>query len=113
MTPDVLFVCFMSGYVAWRGYTTLNARRRVPQWLAEGAQVVDVRSASEFDAGHPTGSVNIPLGDLANRAAGELDVSRPVIVCCATGARSAVARRKLRKLGFRRVLNAGNWRNLP
>jgi rhodanese-related sulfurtransferase len=112
MSPDVVFVCFMTGYVAWRGFTTLNARRRVPQWLENGAQVVDVRSPTEYEGGHPTGSVNIPLGDLARRAE-ELDPARPVIVCCATGARSAVARSRLRRLGFARVLNAGPWRNLP
>jgi rhodanese-related sulfurtransferase len=36
-----------------------------------------------------------------------------VIVCCASGTRSAIARLRLRKQGFERVLNAGPWHNLP
>jgi rhodanese-related sulfurtransferase len=33
-------------------------------------------------------------------------------VFCASGTRSAMARRKLKSLGFEKVLNAGSWRSL-
>jgi rhodanese-related sulfurtransferase len=82
----------------------------VPRLRREGAQVVDVRSPGEFAGGHAEGSVNIPLDELEQRA-GELDRGRWVIVCCASGTRSAMARHRLRKHGFERVLNAGPWRN--
>jgi len=55
--------------------------------------------------------VKIPLHEIHERAK-ELDRARWVIVCCASGARSAMARRKLRAQGFDRVLKAGSWRNL-
>ena len=74
--------------------------------------MVDVRSAAEFASGHAEGSVNIPLPELDERMK-ELDPGRWVIVCCASGTRSAIARRKLRSRGFARVYNAGSWRNLP
>ena len=99
-------------YVAWRIGSTILARRRIPRLLQEGAQVVDVRSAAEFAAGHAVGSVNIPLPEL-DRLATTLDSGRWVIVCCASGTRSGIARRKLLGKGFSRVLNGGSWRNLP
>ncbi len=72
---------------------------------------MDVRSPGEFAGGHAEGSVNIPLQELEQRIK-ELDPSRWVIVCCASGTRSAMARRRLRARGFERVLNAGSWRNV-
>jgi phage shock protein E len=51
------------------------------------------------------------LQQIGERAS-ELDPERPVIVCCASGTRSAMAAHRLRRLGFNRVLNAGSWRSL-
>lgn len=99
-------------YVAWRIVSMILVRRRVPALLQEGAQVVDVRSPAEFAAGHAAGSRNIPLPEL-DRQATTLDPNRWIIVCCASGTRSGIARRKLRGKGFNRVLNGGSWRNLP
>ena len=42
----------------------------------------------------------------------ELDPDRWVVVACASGTRSAFAARKLKALGFQKVMNAGTWRNL-
>jgi rhodanese-related sulfurtransferase len=104
----VAFVAFML-----RGVLTgMLVRRRLPGVIAEGALLVDVRSAGEFGAGHAANSLNIPLDQLTRRA-GELDRSRWVVVCCASGMRSAQAQRWLRRNGFPKVLNAGTWRNLP
>ena len=112
MTPDNLALGLLVAYIAWRIVSTVTARRRIPQYLKEGATVVDVRSAAEFAGGHAAGSINIPLNEIPQRAA-EIDRTRPVVVCCASGTRSAMAGRRLRGLGFDRVLNAGSWRNLP
>ena len=51
-----------------------------------------------------------PLGGLDARA-GELDASKPVIVCCASGTRSAMAAAVLARRGFKEVVNAGPWAN--
>ncbi|HEY5800900.1 MAG TPA: rhodanese-like domain-containing protein [Burkholderiaceae bacterium] len=65
------------------------------------ATIVDVRGSDEFAAGHLRDAKNIPLADLATRAA-ELDKakSKPVIVVCQTGVRSAKAAAQLEKAGF-------------
>ena len=112
MSADNILLGLVIAYFAWRILSSFLARRRIPALLQEGAQMVDVRTPGEFAAGHAQGSLNIPLQDLAEGAKA-LDPNRWVIVCCASGTRSAFARRKLRSQGFSRVLNAGSWRNLP
>ena len=92
--------------------STLNARRRIPELLTGGAQVIDVRSPDEFASGHAAGSRNIPLNDL-EQGAKTLDPNQWIIVCCASGTRSGIARRALQRSGFTKVLNGGSWRNLP
>ncbi len=80
--------------------------------VANGARLVDVRSPGEFASAHLDGARNIPVGDVARRAAELGDKSRPVIVYCASGARSAVAKRTLKSAGFSEVYTLGamhNW----
>lgn len=108
---QVLMLGSIGAYFAWRVYTAWMIRRRLPALIASGAQVVDVRSAAEFAAGHAPGSRNIPLGELAPAAA-TLDRSGWIVVCCASGARSGQAMHWLRSHGFQKVYNAGSWRNV-
>lgn len=111
MLADYLVPGLLIGFFAWRIGSSLRVRRRLPALRAEGAQLVDVRSLAEFAAGNVPGSVNIPLDEIAQRAK-ELDPQRWVVVFCASGTRSAMARRRLKSLGFEKVLNAGSWRAL-
>lgn len=76
--------------------------------IKQGAQIVDVRTPQEFAQAHAQGSQNIPLDALAGRAS-ELERSKPVVVCCASGARSSMAKTMLEKAGFTSVHNAGPW----
>lgn len=108
IVPVVLLVC----YFGWRLVQARRTRRLLPRLLAGGAQVIDVRSRAEFAAGHAAGSLNIPLSEIASRST-DLDRARAVVVCCASGVRSGLASRWLQANGFRPVLNAGSWRNLP
>lgn len=74
------------------------------------AQRVDVRTTAEYQGGHAPKTVNIPLDQLNSRLK-ELDPSRPVLVCCASGARSAMAASLLKKKGFE-AINVGPWNRL-
>jgi phage shock protein E len=78
--------------------------------MKRGAQVVDVRSRQEFDSGHLKGSINIPLQELS-KSKTRINKSKPVIVCCASGMRSASAKSLLRAEGFE-VYNGGGWQSL-
>lgn len=79
-------------------------------FAARGAQKVDVRTEGEFRGGHAPGAVNIPLDQLTSRLS-ELEPARPVLVCCASGSRSAMAAALLKGKGFE-ALNAGPWTRL-
>lgn len=62
-------------------------------------QVLDVRSAEEYAAGHVPGATLIPHDRLPARI-GELDRMRPVVVYCRSGRRSGLAEQVLRDAGF-------------
>ncbi len=57
-------------------------RDRVQDLLQQGAQLVEVLPAEEYEDEHLPGAVNIPLKQLGEEAPRRLDHSRPVIVYC-------------------------------
>jgi hydroxyacylglutathione hydrolase len=69
---------------------------------AAGAEVLDVRNSSEYEAGHLAGARNLPLGRLAERM-DEIPRDRPLVVHCQSGARAGVAMGVLRANGFHDV----------
>jgi len=56
-------------------------RDELPRLTGQGAQLVEVLPAGDYDWARLPGAVSIPLKELDARA-GELDRSRPVIVYC-------------------------------
>jgi glyoxylase-like metal-dependent hydrolase (beta-lactamase superfamily II)/rhodanese-related sulfurtransferase len=66
--------------------------------------IVDVREPAELTGGAISGSVNIPLGELASRAT-ELDPGRLLVAHCKGGYRSSIATSLLRRAGFRDIAN--------
>ncbi len=97
----------------WFGYKWWSARKvaaLLPELRQRGATLVDVRSAAEYASGHAPGTVNIPLQELGRRLA-EIPRTAPVVVACASGSRSGMARMLLKKNGYADVHNAGSWRN--
>ena len=93
--------------------TLLSRAKRISkedlmELIKQGAQIVDVRTPQEFAQAHANGSRNIPLNELHVRVA-ELERGKPVVVCCASGARSSMAKTLLERAGFTSVHNAGPW----
>ena len=76
-----------------------------------GAQIIDVRTKGEFQSGHIKGSKNIPLQSLQHGMK-KINPKKPVITCCASGVRSASAKRILKSNGFNEVYNGGGWMSL-
>jgi phage shock protein E len=81
-------------------------------WVARGAKIVDVRTAGEFSNGHAPKAINAPLDTLATLPKKIKDKDTEIVVCCASGMRSASAKQNLEKMGYTRVLNAGPWTKL-
>jgi adenylyltransferase/sulfurtransferase len=68
--------------------------------------VVDVREQDEWDEGHIAGAVHIPRGHLESRIERLApDPSRPVVVYCSAGNRSAFAAKTLTDLGYEDVVS--------
>jgi sulfur-carrier protein adenylyltransferase/sulfurtransferase len=63
--------------------------------------IVDVREQDEWDEGHIEGAIHIPRGNLESRIeAAAPDRTRPVLLYCAAGNRSAFAAKTLLELGY-------------
>ena len=70
------------------------------------AVVLDVREPDEYEQGAIPGAVHLPRGHLEGQVEGKVpDKSRPVIVHCASGFRSAFATKTLQDLGYEDVVN--------
>lgn len=109
MVTWIFFAAVAVGFVLWKRADLDGTKAR--ELVAGGALLVDVRSPAEFAAGHIDGARNVPVSELGQRA-GELGATdRPVIVYCASGTRSAMAKRALRKAGYAQVYNLGSMRN--
>lgn len=81
------------------------------EMVANGALIVDVRTPAEYESGHISGSVNIPLDSIGSQTASLLKKGVPIITCCRSGARSGMAAGMLRNAGIQ-VVNGGAWNSL-
>lgn len=73
------------------------------------ASIIDVRTPGEFARGNVVGSVNIPLDQVPNRVSEFKEMSKPIILCCASGMRSGQATQFLKQHGIEDVYNGGGW----
>jgi rhodanese-related sulfurtransferase len=78
--------------------------------LKSGALVIDVRSPGEFSSGHLAKAINIPLDEveieLPNRVK---DKNQVLLLHCASGMRSGMAKSKLRAMGYANTFNLGSY----
>lgn len=77
--------------------TTELAERR--ESLGSDLQFIDVRNPGEVEAGAVDGAINIPLARLKSELS-NLSKEQPVVVVCASGARSVIAASLLNSAGF-------------
>ena len=100
--------------ICWFTYKWWNTRRVIamlPELKQQGAIFVDVRSAGEFANGNASGTINIPLQELGSRLS-EIPKTSPIVLCCASGTRSGMAKLLLRKNRYLDVYNIGTWSKL-
>lgn len=68
---------------------------------AAAAQIIDVRTGTEWQSGHIAGAIHVPISELGARLPGlHLDGTRPIVAVCRSAHRSIPAVRLLRRHGF-------------
>ncbi|HKL56935.1 MAG TPA: FAD-dependent oxidoreductase, partial [Sphaerochaeta sp.] len=97
----------MVGFIAENvlsGYSNTITWSEADTMRTEGAFILDVRTAEEFELGNIEGSYLIPNTDLRDRLK-EVPKDRKIIVYCAMGLRGYLAERILRQNGYSEVYN--------
>jgi len=84
-------------------------KNKIKAALKQGAVVIDVRTANEYDRGRVPGSLNIPVDRIRVSIGRIRDLQKPVIICCSSGDRSSKATTILKENGLKEVYNAGSW----
>ena len=77
----------------------------------DNCTILDVRSPEEFNYGHVPGSVNIPIDQIEARMDEVKALKKPLVLCCASGARSGRVTEYLEQNDIECV-NGGSWINL-
>jgi rhodanese-related sulfurtransferase len=91
------------------------------QWVNQrNAQILDIREANEYKAGHIPNSKHLPLAELdSGLKQAKIDSNKPIILVCLSGNRSNTALAKLKKAGCKEVacldggISAWNQAGMP
>ena len=77
--------------------------------------ILDVREQYEYDAGHITGAVLLPVGSITEDAAAAVidDLETVVLVYCRSGNRSKTASQALADLGYTNIYEFGGINTWP
>ena len=77
--------------------------------------ILDVREQYEYDAGHITGAVLLPVGGITEDAAAAVidDLETVVLVYCRSGNRSKTASQVLVDLGYTKIYEFGGINTWP
>jgi len=78
--------------------------------LKNGALVIDVRSPGEFNSGHLAKAINIPLDEIETAVPKRVkDKNQVLLLHCASGMRSGMAKTKLMGMGYTNAFNLGSF----
>ena len=97
------------------GFLLLKRLGQVPataarDHLKNGALVIDVRSPGEFNSGHLPNAVNLPLDEIETALPKRVkDKNQILLLHCASGMRSGVAKQKLKGMGYANAFNLGSY----
>lgn len=79
----------------------------IKEAIDKNGSLIDVRTSEEFNMGNIKGSVNIPLDKLSANQKKISKMKTPIVVFCASGARSTSAKMMLKNSGITEVINGG------
>jgi len=108
-TPLLIAIGIVTAFLLIKRLGQVSAKS-ARAYLQQGALVIDVRSNAEFQAGHLHYAIHIPIEELDTLVARRVKNKNQVLLLhCQSGMRSAVARRKLTRLGYAHVFNLGSY----
>jgi phage shock protein E len=111
MTP-ITWIIIIAAVAAFLLVKRLNQVKpeTAQAWLEKGALVVDVRSEAEYQERHLPGTINIPLGRLADEITRQApNKEQPLLLHCLSGGRSGMGAGTLKKMGYQHVFNLGSY----
>ncbi len=108
-TTVLIFAAVIAVFLLFKRAGQVSAKT-ARAYLSQGALVIDVRSPGEYNAGHLSRAINMPLGEIETLVPRRVkDKSQVLLLHCQSGMRSGVARNKLKSLGYTRAFNLGSY----
>jgi len=110
----VIIICFLLGLISCKSqekkqdtFIDVNVEEFQKMLGEKGAQLIDVRTPGEYENGHLIDAllINYMADDFKTKAFKGLDKSKPVLVYCASGGRSAKSAKIYKDAGFEKVYN--------
>lgn len=84
----------------------VDAQTWISQAQSSQAQIIDVRTADEFNSGHIAGAINIDVeGGSFTDQISALDKDKTYALYCHSGRRSAIAASDMSKAGFKNIID--------
>lgn len=110
-------VCFAQSPANAEGYQKITPQQAKARMAEPGVIVLDVRMQQEYDAGHITNAVLLPLPliEAGDAAVAKVlpDKDAEILVYCRSGRRSAIAANALINMGYTNVLDFGGINDWP
>lgn len=109
-----VLICLLIGFISCKGqekkadtFIDLNVEAFQKMVQKKGAQLIDVRTPREYGNGHLKDAllINFMADDFTAKAFKDLDKSKPVLIYCASGGRSAKSAKLYKEAGFIKVYN--------
>ncbi len=108
-TPILIFAAVVAVVFVMKRAGQISAKAALMR-LKKGALVIDVRSPGEFNSGHLRTAINIPLDEIETVLPRRVkDKNQVLLLHCASGMRSGMARRKLKSMGYANAFNLGSY----
>jgi len=108
-TPILIFGGVAAVFFLFRQVGQISAKDALEK-LRNGALVIDVRSPGEFSSGHLPKASNIPLDEIESALPKRVpDKSQVLLLHCASGMRSSMAKSKLNGMGYTNPFNLGSY----
>jgi rhodanese-related sulfurtransferase len=109
-----VLICLLVGFLSCKGQekkTEIVIDVHVEEFQKmigkNGGQLIDVRTPAEYENGHLKDAllINYMADDFKAKAFKGLDKSKPVLIYCASGGRSAKSAKIYKEAGFTKVYN--------